>query len=204
MKKHILAACALAALFATPAHAEGVVAWPTEIADHYTADPGAVLGPPDGKVTGLGDYHYLWVRNFSNVVDHSGGLGGVLGLAPGELANWDVIAFEDNAGSAASGGGWESSLWFFTDQRHAAAAAFNEATAAANPPVGGVAFRTGSLPGPIFNSFFGAGTSSAVVSWILISLPDEIDTASPTFSVWVSGALIGEGSPDADAVGVIR
>lgn len=204
MKNQILAACAFAMLSAAPAYAEGAVAWPTEIADHFTADPGAVLGPPDGKVTGLGEYHYVWARNFSNVVDHADGLSGVLGLAPGELANWDVIAFEDNAGSPAAGGGWESSLWFFTDQQHAAAAAFNEATAAANPPDGGIAFRTGSIAGAMFSSLFGASTSSPVISWILISLPDAINTASPSFSVWVSGALVGEGSPDVDALGVIR
>lgn len=204
MKKHLFVACALAMLTAAPAYAEGVVAWPTELADHFTPDPGAVLGPPNGTITGLGEYHYVWLRNFSNVVDHSDGLGAVLGLAPGELANWDVIAFEDNGGSPASGGGWESSIWLFTDQEHAAAAAFNEATAAANPPDGGVVFRTGSIHGAMFSSLFGASTSSTVVSWILIRLPDGIRTSSPNFSVWVSGALIGEGSPDPDAIGVLR
>ena len=204
MNKLILVACALSTIAAAPAYAQSVVAWPTEIADQFTPDPGAALRQPDGASTALGDYHYVWLRNFSNVTKYPEDLGVVLGLAPGELSNWDIIAFEENAGAPASGGGWESSIWFFTDQQHAAAAAFDESAAAANPPDAGIVFRTGSIPGPVFNSLFGARSSSKVVSWILISLPDAIETGSPTFSVWVSGALIGEGSPDADAVGVIR
>ncbi len=199
--------CAIAAaafVWSAASAAAQTVTWPTEIAAHFTASPHAVLGAPDGVSTALSDYHYIWVRNFSNDVSYGGGLETAMGLAPGELANWDVIAFEDNGGSAASGGGWESSIWFFTDQRNAAAGAFNEATGAANGSGGGVAFRTGSLSGAIYNSLFGSSSSSAVVSWILVNAPDEIDTHSPTFSVWVSGALLGEGSPDPDAIGLMR
>jgi hypothetical protein len=92
----------------------------------------------------------------------------------------------------------------FTDQALAAAAVFDESAAAAAQPDAGVVFQTGSIPGDVYNSLFAARSSSKVVSWILISLPEAIDTNSPTFSVWVSGALIGEGSPEVDAVGLIR
>jgi hypothetical protein len=156
-----------------------------------------------------------------------------LGLPKGELSHWDLIAFEvQSRQSQPSSGGWESSIWFVTDMVHAAAGPFPSGNAS-SPPL--LSFKTGPLTPDAyqgifkksfkgFSKVFTPGSAPSLcssspkcsnsptrccapgsIAWILVRIPREIDTTSPLFRVYVSGASIGkQGSPDPDAIGVIR
>ena len=205
MKTTILSAVLLMAGGAlTPALAETTFAWPSEIGVSNTANPTAALGAPDGVFTGLGSHHFVWVLKFTRGVGSSADLEKMMGLAPGDLRNWDVIAFEGQGGAV--GAPFESSLWSFTDEQHIVAAAFSSALRGANPPGSEVTFKTGALTGAQYHSLFPAAPAGGVeISWMLVKLPVGIDKRSPDFSVTLSGALIPgtEGSPDPDTIGVI-
>ena len=205
MKSILLSAALLMAGGAmTPALAQTTFAWPSEIGVSNTANPAAVRGAPDGVFTGLGSHHFVWVLKFTPGAGSSADLEKMVGLAPGDLKNWDVIAFEGQGGEA--DGPFESSLWLFTDEQHAVAAAFNRGARGANPPGSEVTFKTGGLNAAQYTSLFPAAAGGGVgISWILVKLPAGIDKRSPEFSVTLYGAIIPgtEGSPDPDAIGVI-
>ena len=182
------------------ASANDMIRWP---ASAVNTPAGPVRGAPDLQTAVISDYHEVWVRDFGKPSSTNIPLEKALGVPQAELADFDIIAFEDNGGSPAAGGGWESSLWLFTDLQHAAAATFNEQTGAANSPTSGIRFRTGTISGATYSAIFGTPATNHVISWILIDVPKEIDVNSKTFSVWASGALIGEGTPDPDAIGIL-
>ena len=182
------------------ASANDMIRWP---ASAVNTPAGPVRGAPDLQTAAISDYHEVWVRDFGKPSPTNMPLEKALGVSQADLADFDIIAFEENGGSPAAGGGWESSLWLFTDLQNAAAATFNEQTGAANSPSSGIRFRTGSISGATYSALFGTPKATSVISWVLIDVPKEIDVNSPTFSVWASGALIGEGSPDPDAIGIL-
>jgi hypothetical protein len=186
------------------------ISWAGNEADAVTPNPGNELGAPDTKVTTISDFHFVWVRYFGPPTAYSG-LGTLLGVSPGVLAKADVIAFEANGGHPAAGGGWESSTWFFSDLRRAYAETFDERAGEGTINGGRRArFWTGSFSDSNYKAYFCKADPSvctgtdAVYSWILIDVPDDIDIHAPFFSVWVSGATLGEGSPDPDAIGIIN
>lgn len=187
----------------TPAFAQSAIAWPGEIGISNTDNPPAVLGAPDGVFTGLGSHHFVWVLNFKLGSGSRADLEKMMGLAPGDLKNWDIIAFEGQGGAV--GAPFESSLWTFTDEQHMVGAAFSSALRGANPPGSEIAFKTGAFSAAQYQSLFPAAAGGVEISWILVKLPAGIDKHSPDFSVTLSGALIPgtEGSPDPDAIGVI-
>lgn len=204
MKMTILGAALLIASGSmTPAFAQSAIAWPSEIGISNTDNPPAALGAPDGVFTGLGSHHFVWVLNFKLGSGSRADLEKMMGLAPGELKTWDIIAFEGQGGSV--GEPFESSLWTFTDEQHMVGAAFSSALRGANPPGSEVTFKTGAFTAAQYQSLFPAAAGGVEISWILVKLPAGIDKRSPDFSVTLSGALIPgtEGSPDPDAIGVI-
>ena len=135
-------------------------------------------------------------------------LAGFLGVPASDVTSADVLAFGCNGSYPAAGGGWESSTWFFNDLKQSYAETFDENLAHGTITSGRRAvFKTGSVTGSAFNRFFGVTTGNPAMSWMLIRLPADIDTQpiDPVrFSIRVSGALRGEGTPDPDAIGVIR
>lgn len=119
-----------------------------------------------------------------------------------------MLAFEGNGGYPAPGGGWESSTWFFNDLKRSYAETFDENLARGTITSGRRAvFKTGTVTGTAFNRFFGVTGGNPAMSWMLIRLPADINSQplDPVhFSIRVSGALRGEGTPDPDAIGVVR
>lgn len=215
MQKHLHSIIGTAMLALTISSAHGApgdvtISWADEEAGSATPNPGNELGAPDNQITAISDFHYVWVRNFRPPVTYNG-LGALLGVARTALARANVIAFEFNGGNPASGGGWESSTWFFSDLQRAYAEIFDEGTGRGTIRGGRRArFLTGSISGDAYTAFFCQPDPSVcppadpVISWILIDAPNDIDVHSPNFSIWVSGALIREGTPDVDAIGVIE
>lgn len=210
---HLIIGTAMLALTISSAHGapgDVTISWASEEVGSATPNPGNELGAPDNQITAISDFHYVWVRNFGPPITYNS-LGALLGVTQANLARANVIAFEFNGGNPASGGGWESSTWVFSDLQRAYAEIFDEGTGRGTIRSGRRArFLTGSINGGVYTAFFCQPNPSVcpppdpVISWILIDVPSDIDVHSPNFSVWASGALIGEGSPDVDAIGVIE
>ena len=118
-----------------------------------------------------------------------------------------MIGFEFNGGSPAPSGGWESSRWRFTDGVHSLTVDFSELVGASVPAA---VVGNGSLSAAAYNLFFSVQTprSDTVMSYLLFDLPDTIDLDSPTFAITVASGqsvgLPGEGTPDPDAIGIVR
>ena len=190
--------------------------------------PGNALGAPDyAFLCAAGPYGWAWVKDFKPPILYSGlldlinssitfaGVPAATSITEADFRRFDVIAFEGNGGSPAGAGGWESGIWFFSDFRHTYAETFNENTGAGMVSSGRRAkFKTGSIYCYQYQAFFAGAIApceyaKAIVSWILIDVPTDIDVHSPNFSVWLSGAgvgadpILGEGSPDPDAIGIL-
>ena len=210
-----LAACACLAMTAMSglvlaAPGDSVIKWTTELLDDNASLPANVLGRPNGAVTSISDFHYVWVRRFDKKLAYRG-LAKFLGVSNAYLARADIIAFEGNGGAPAGGLGWESSMWFVSDLAHAYAETFDETTGLGTISLGRRAkFRTGDMLGSAYGAYFGIAVPPGEhFSWILIDVPNDIDVRSPSFSVWVSGADVhpgpggDEGTPDPDAIGIL-
>lgn len=214
-----------------PAVAETRITWANEVGDnHHTLAPLNALGPPDAKATGIGVSGFVYVR-FGKDVDKArpglqpaspqayDDLGAYLGqplgepegkrLSDDELKQWDIIAFEINSQPGFKG--WESSIWFITDMKHAAAGSFTEGkSASASSPL---KYLAGSMSAASYVDYFkihgltgklAKWATTGSVGWILIDVPSEIEIKpDKLFRIWASGAQIGEGSPDPDAIGFI-
>jgi hypothetical protein len=196
---------------ASAAPGDATIAWADTLLAATAADPSAVLGPPDDRAAVISEkFHSVWVRGFTSSHAYAK-LATFLGVPDRELADADVIAFEQNGSApAAGGGGWESTVWFFSDLARSYGETFDERSGVGTVANGRRAvFRTGSVSVADYGSFFGvAGTTGGpVISWLLIDLPDDIDVRSPDFSVWVGGTAgdvgLGEGTPDPDAIGLL-
>ena len=216
------------ALNVQAAPGDAFISWATSIADASTTAPTNVLGAPNLKSTGVSDFSYVWTRNFKPrllYTDLLGLLNASISGAPlaapltaADIDNANIIAFELNGASgAAGGGGWESSTWFFKGIAQSYADNFNEKTGKGNVGFGRRAkFLTGTITCDEYAKYFGIdGTIcptlvqpgfTAVVSWILVDLPNDINVHHGKFSVWLSGApgLAGsEGTPDPDSIGIL-
>ena len=206
------AACALVMLVdpPVPALAANVtIGWSSDLVQAVGPDPLSVVGTPDARCTGVSDYAYTWVRRFPTFRTYDAALlAGFLGATTTDITMADVLAFECNGNHPAAGGGWESSTWFFNDLKRSYAETFDENLAHGTILSGRRAvFKTGTVTGAAFNRFFGVTGGNPAMSWMLIRLPADIDTQplDPVrFSIRVSGALRGEGSPDPDAIGVVH
>lgn len=162
-----------------------------------------INGPPDGAiVAGLP----ATITSFQPGISYPG-LSMLLGISPATLARADVIGFEFNGGSPAPSGGWVSSRWRFTDGVDSLTVDFSELVGASVPAE---VVGNGSVSAATYNLFFNVQTprSDTVMSYLLFDLPDFIDLDSPTFSITLtSGAaagLPGQGTPDPDAIGLLR
>jgi hypothetical protein len=187
-----------------------VVLWAGKVFDTNSQEfppngvPDNMLGAPDFKsdaLLGSGN-EFVKVGEFRG--GFHPGLAAFLGVSESTLARADIIAFEDNGFAPALSGGWESSHWLFSDGTSTFALDFNETTVPATSIPGVVA--NGSVSGASYTEFFGIPPfPSTVASYLLFDLPPTINTASPAFSVRVSGGLAGEGegTPDVDAIGIL-
>jgi hypothetical protein len=129
-----------------------------------------------------------------------------------DLARTHVIAFELNGGFSAASGGWESCRFVFDDGGSTPVTVnWDERIGAVRP---GAIIANGSIDGDRYSEFFGitpptttpGPDQSLVVSYLLFALP-TLDVSSPQFKIRLEGHLTqtgeSEGSPDADAIGVI-
>ncbi len=190
-------------LVAMPFRSEAVtIGWGGEVSPPFQTQ---ILGAPDGVFTGVDPA--LTVGRFGPAVSYSG-LAALLGIPESTLAQADVIAFEGNGGHAALSGGWESSAWTFSDGTTSRIALFNEVTGALD--VGSSAdvalVVNGSLTGSAYDAFFGItpDPTQLVISYIMFNLPSVLSTDA-AFTVTLGNRLgVGEGSPDPDAIGVVR
>ena len=203
-------------LLCGPAFAQVRITWATEDlgSKPAPAPPLRVLNAPDGKVSGLSSSAYIYIRKFTEEKEYTG-LARLLGLTDEELNRWDLIAFEGQSGKA-PGGGWESSIWFITDQIGAVAGSFDEKPKSTEVQVSSpcpLKFKSGTITAAEYVGYFdlkgglkdSAGNDVAFASWILVDIPDDkINLNAEQFRIWVTGAQIGEGTPDPDAFGVIR
>ena len=170
-----------------------------------------ILNAPDGTIIALGAGGTS-LGSFAGTTAHNdAALGGLLGISASAFQPNQVIGFEYNGGGEPAGGAWESSVWTFFDGTNTRVATFDELTGALDP--GGTSadvtlVAKGSFNAPGYNAFFGI-TPSLIdprISFLLFQLQTSIDSSNPAFSIHVAGMnLVGhQGSPDPDAIGVIR
>lgn len=198
----------ITALFASqPVFAQSVD-WSSKSA-HSTQryNTGAVTGPPDGTATALDFYDTTWVRDFKPGQVTAATLEKGLKLPAGELAKWDIIAFEAH-NAQAHGMPFDSALWMVTDLTNISASAYdpvnNSGTYA--DPKSGWKFRSGPLSAAEYKALFPAPKLAGPIGWILIKLPPGVDKKSPMFSVWLSENHTPQnnGVPAPESIGVIR
>jgi hypothetical protein len=185
--------------------------------EHMLFEPNAKshsFGPGMGAtLTGFRGGFYLGLSTLLNSVTHGDA------VTPEMLAAADVIAFEDNGGHPAPSGGWESCDWYFTDDVNPPlSVSWDEAVGAEVDPH---ILANGSISRAAYSAFFGIPTTAwsyqpkdlkpedLVVSFLLFRVSPEINTASPSFKIRLSGtslpivALEREGTPDPDAIGIL-
>jgi hypothetical protein len=172
---------------------------------------GNVLNAPNGTYFTVGTGGTT-LGSFGGTTTHNDGtLAGLLGISASALGPNQIIGFEGNGGGAPLGGAWETSDWTFFDGSNTRIARFNELTGAldpgnTSPDVTLVA--KGSFSFAAYNAYFGITPSLqlSVVSFVLFQLQTSIDSSNPAFTIRVAGVNLAghEGSPDPDAIGVIR
>lgn len=192
---------------AQPALAQ-TVSWAAKPANDYSRyNTGAVTGPPDGVATALTFYDTTWVRDFQPGRITAAALERGLKLPAGELAKWDIIAFEAHH---AQGGGqpFDSALFMASDLSNILASAYSPRTNGGTyaDPKSGWKFRAGPLSVAEYKALFPGAKNAGPIGWILIKLPPGVDKTSPMFSVWISEdfSQSDNGIPAPDSVGVIR
>lgn len=175
------------------------------------------LQEPDGRVVTLGSGDELFLSHPGTARRYPG-LSALLDVSAEELERADVIAFEENGGNGAGvDRGWESSIWHFSDGVNSYTAYFDEEVGVSSDPS---ILRTGSVlddddtiwhGGDSYAAFFGmcsADEVDEVVSYILFDLDavgSLVDVTSSSFTIVVEGdESAGEGTPDPDAIGVLR
>lgn len=198
---------ALVLLTAQPALAQSVE-WSSKPAHSYQKyNTGAVTGPPDGSATALDFYDTTWVREFVAGKTSAATLEKGLKLPAGELAKWDIIAFEAHHADA-HGKPFDSALWMVTDLTNISASAYDPANSGGTytDAKSGWKFRSGPISVAEYKALFPASKLAGPAGWILIKLPAGVDKKSPMFSVWLSeNYSTGEnGVPAPESIGVIR
>lgn len=194
-------------LAASPALAQSVQ-WAAKPANDYSRyNTGAVTGPPDGVATALTFYDTTWVRDFQPGRITAAALERGLKLPAGELAKWDVIAFEAHHADA-HGQPFDSALFMATDLSNITASAYSPRNSAGtySDPKSGWKFRAGPLATAEFKALFPGAKNAGPIGWILIKLPPGVDKNSPMFSVWMSEdfSQTENGTPAPESIGVIR
>lgn len=198
----VLASCVAAA---APVHAQSVQ-WASKQADSAVTNSAAVLGQPDGIGTSVAFYGFSYVRDFQPGKARGAEIEKALKLPAGELAKWDLIAFELGS-SAGTGGGFDSSMWLIHDMQKLAAVVYDgKAKAAAPGSASGWAFRSGTLTLTEYKALFPGNRVFSGAAWLLIKLPAGVDKRSPNLAVWLGGGPIPgtDSDPAPDAIGVIR
>ncbi len=190
-----------------PALAQSVD-WAMKPANDYSRyNTGAVTGPPDGVATALTFYDTTWVRDFQPGRITAAALERGLKLPAGELAKWDVIAFEAHH---AEGHGlpFDSALFMASDLSNILSSAYSPKTNSGTyaDPKSGWKFRSGPLSVAEYKAMFPAARIFGPVGWILIKLPPGVDKKSPMFSFWMSEdySQTDNGVPAPESIGVIR
>ncbi|MBN8500678.1 MAG: hypothetical protein J0M19_05960 [Sphingomonadales bacterium] len=166
----------------------------------------AVLGQPDGIATSISFFAASHVRDFKPGKVSAAQLERAMKLPAGELAKWDIIAFESKQ-PGSGGPGFDSSMWMASDLHAVTSAAYDSTTGNAVPGTGeGWKFRSGRIPLADFKAVFPGNRVFGDGAWILIKLPPVVDKRSPNLAVWLSGGPMGKGDADPapDAIGVIR
>lgn len=184
------------------------VHWSTKSANDYSRyNTGAVTGPPDGAATALTWFDTTWVRDFQPGKISAATLERGLKLPAGELAKWDIIAFEAHHADA-HGQPFDSALWMASDLKNILASPYDPATAGGTytDPRSGWKFRADPLSAAEYKALFPGAKNAGPMGWILIKLPPGVDKTSPMFSVWVSEnfSQSANGIPAPESIGVIR
>lgn len=198
---------ALAFAATSPAFAQSVD-WSSKPAHSYQRyNTGAVTGPPDGVATALDFYDTTWVRDFQPGKISAAALEKGLKLPAGELAKWDIIAFEAHHADA-HGQPFDSALWMVTDLTNISASAYDPVNSGGtySDAKSGWKFRSGPLSANAYKALFPAPKLAGPIGWILIKLPPGVDKKSPMFSVWLSEnhSQANNGVPAPESIGVIR
>jgi hypothetical protein len=204
----IRALCMALALAVSAPLAAQSVDWSSKAAHSYQRyNTGAVIGAPDGVATALDFYDTTWVRDFQPGKISAAALEKGLKLPVGELAKWDIVAFEAHHANA-QGQPFDSALWMVTDLTNISASAYDPANSGGTyaDPKSGWKFRSGPLSVADYNALFPGSKIAGPVGWILIKLPAGVDKKSPMFSVWLSEnySQSANGIPAPESVGVIR
>ena len=184
------------------------VHWSTKPANDYSRyNTGAVTGPPDGTASALTWFDTTWVRDFQPGKITAAALEKGLKLPAGELAKWDIIAFEAHHADGHNQP-FDSALWMASDLSHILASSYDPATGNGTYTEArtGWKFRAGPLSVAEYKALFPGAKNAGPMGWILIKLPPCLDKRSPMFSVWVSENFSQgpNGVPAPDAIGVIR
>ncbi len=195
----------LAASF--PALAQSVD-WSSKSAHSYQRyNTGAVTGAPDGVATALDFYDTTWVREFVPGKITAAALEKGLKLPAGELAKWDIIAFEAHHADA-HGQPFDSALWMVTDLTNISASAYDPVNSGGtySDAKSGWKFRSGPISVAEYKALFPGSKLAGPAGWILIKLPAGVDKKSPMFSVWLSEnySQANNGIPAPESIGVIR
>ena len=202
-----------------------VILWAETVASSSGGGgPELALGEPDAKMYALENGRSVTLMNFRG--RFYTGLSDLLSTVtagekgtPATLGAADLIAFEGNGGSPAYSGGWESCDWHFEDGHNTLTVKWDEAKVLPNPRDPHVV-ANGSITAAAYGAFFGLPTKAfshwggndislekLVVSFLLLRLRPEIDTASPSFQITISGVpaqvYIRESSPEPDAIGIL-
>ncbi|HRW07884.1 MAG TPA: hypothetical protein P5121_22435 [Caldilineaceae bacterium] len=205
-----------------------VILWADKIGESVGGGhPEQMLGAPDANGYGLSADKSATITEFRYRIysGFSGLLSTVVNgdqVTPEILAAADVIAFEGNGYSPAASGGWESCDWTFSDGVNPPlSVAWDEAPNAIRDPH---ILANGSITGAAYSAFFGFPSSNfqswgikpedinpeeLVISFLLFRLRPEIDTASLSFQIKISGSSlppqpgVRECTPDPDAIGIV-
>lgn len=172
---------------------------------------GNILNAPNGTYVPLGTGGTT-LGSFGGTTAHNNAtLAALLGISASAFGPNQVLGIEGNGGGAPLGGAWETSDWTFFDGSNTRIARFDELTGALDPgntsPDVTLVAR-GSFGFAAYNAYFGITPSLqlSVVSFVLFQLQTSIDSSNPAFTIRVAGVSLAghEGSPDPDAIGVIR
>jgi hypothetical protein len=197
----------LALAISAPLAAQSVN-WSTKSAHRSLVyNTGPVIGQPDGTATALDYYDTTWVRDFQPGKISAAALEKGLKLPAGELAKWDIIAFEAHHADG-HGMPFDSALWMVTDLTNISASSYDPVNSGGTyaDAKSGWKFRSGPISVAEYKALFPGSKLYGPAGWILIKLPPGVDKKSPMFSVWLSEnhSLQNNGIPAPESIGVIR
>lgn len=185
----------------SPSLSSSSVQWSGQIDSAVTVkDKTHATGKPDGKIAGLGSPNSTArFSNFTVVVDYDLNLfAKFLGVSSTLLKNADFIAFEYNGSPGTS---FESSTWLFDGGERTITVHHDFKKSKTTKHL----IHWGNVIPRKYAKFFNVpNRGSGCYAFLLFDLHGEIETDASKLKVTLSSRSTGPGTPDPDAVGIVR